>query len=236
MLLVYCRLYITYTLSCFLFDLDQSTVCRDIQKIESLVTPCIPIPQKIYKITKRLKTSEEVEQYFPGFLAFIDSTEQQQIPRPIDNRRRMVYYSGKKKRHVVKTQLMINNRGFIIHKLGYKKGRRHDYDVYKEYRPATPNQVVNVFDLGYLGIENDFPEQKSSLPFRKKRNLDLSEEEEREYNKDHAKRRIVIEHTICRLKKYRIMSDVFRNRLRKFNKISDIVSGLVNYRIMNYHN
>jgi hypothetical protein len=35
-----------------------------------------------------------------------------------------------------------------------------------------------------------------------------------------------------RIKKYRIMNDVFRNRLRKYNRISDIVSGLVNYRIM----
>ena len=35
MLLVYCRLYITYTLAGFLFDLDQSNICRDIQKMES---------------------------------------------------------------------------------------------------------------------------------------------------------------------------------------------------------
>src|SRR3954470_20512087 len=90
MLLVYYRLYITYTLSGFLFDLDQSTACRDIQKIESLVTQCIPIPQKIYKITKRLKTPEEVEQYFPDFLAFIDCTEQQ-IPRPVDNKRKKIF-------------------------------------------------------------------------------------------------------------------------------------------------
>ena len=76
MLLVYYRLYITYTLAGFLFDLDQSNICsRDIQKIESLVRKCIPIPQKVYNITKRLRTPEEVEQYFPaGFLAFIDST------------------------------------------------------------------------------------------------------------------------------------------------------------------
>jgi hypothetical protein len=123
MLLVYCRLYITYTLAGFLFDLDQSTVCRDIQKIENLIRKCIPIPQKIYKITKRLKTPEEVEQYFPGFIAFIDSTEQQ-IPRPVDKRSRTVYYSGKKKRHTVKTQIMVNNHGIIIHKTGHKKGRR----------------------------------------------------------------------------------------------------------------
>jgi len=74
MLLVYYRLYITYTLTGFLFDLDQSSTCRDIQKIEGLIRLCLPIPQKTYPITKRLKTPEEVEKYFPGFLAFTDAT------------------------------------------------------------------------------------------------------------------------------------------------------------------
>jgi hypothetical protein len=75
MLLVYYRLYITYTLTGFLFDLDQSTICRDIQKIESLIRKSLPIPQKTYCKTKRLQTpAEEVEKYFAGFLAFIDST------------------------------------------------------------------------------------------------------------------------------------------------------------------
>ncbi len=46
-LLVYYRLYITYTLAGFLFDLDQINICRDIQKIEGLVKEYIPIPQKI---------------------------------------------------------------------------------------------------------------------------------------------------------------------------------------------
>ena len=77
MLLVYYRLYITYTLTGFLFDLDQNNVCRDIQKIESWVRQGLSIPQKIYNISKRLKTPDEVEKYFPGFLAFIDFTEQQ---------------------------------------------------------------------------------------------------------------------------------------------------------------
>src|SRR3954453_7094503 len=47
MLLVYYRLYITYTLAGFLFNLDQSNICRDIQKIEKLIRECIPIPQNI---------------------------------------------------------------------------------------------------------------------------------------------------------------------------------------------
>jgi hypothetical protein len=42
-----------------------------------------------------------------------------------------------------------------------------------------------------------------------------------------------VEHTISRLKKYGILSDIFRNKLRKYDKVSDIVAGLVNYRIMN---
>jgi len=74
MLLIYYHLYITYTLAGFLFNLDQSNICRDIQKIESMIRKCIPIPQKICNITKRLRTPDEVEKYFPGFLAFIDTT------------------------------------------------------------------------------------------------------------------------------------------------------------------
>jgi DDE superfamily endonuclease len=147
-----------------------------------------------------------------------------------------MYYSGKKKKHTIKNQIMVNNRGYILHKIAHKKGKRHDYDIYKENHPVIPKQVVTVFDLGYLGIEKDFPNQLSSLPKRKKRNQEggLSMEE-KDYNKSHSKKRIVIEHVICRLKKYRILSDIFRNKLRKYNQVSDIVSGLVNYKIMNIH-
>ncbi len=125
---------------------------------------------KDIQITKRLKTPEEVEKYFPGFLAFTDCTEQQ-IPRPVDKKRRKIFYSGKKKRHtIVKNQITVNNRGYILHKVGYKKGRKHDYDIYKKNHPVIPKQVVNVFDLGYLGVETDFPEQLSALPYKKKIN------------------------------------------------------------------
>jgi len=130
---------------------------------------------------------------------------------------------------------MVNNRGFIIYKTSKKKGKRHDYDIYKNNHPITPKQVINVFDLGYFGIEKDFPQQLSVLPYKKKRNRNLSQEQ-KYYNKNHAKKRIVIEHTICRLKKYRILANIFRNRLKKYNKVSDIVSGLINYKIMNPHN
>ena len=70
MLLVYYRLYITYTLTGFLFDLDQSNVCRDIQKIESLVRKCVPIPQKTYNITKRLKHARGSRRIFSRLSVF----------------------------------------------------------------------------------------------------------------------------------------------------------------------
>ena len=233
MLLVYYRLYITYTLAGFLFDLDQSNICRDMQKIEPLVRECVPIPQRMHRLSKRLRTPEEVEKYFPGFLSFTDCTEQR-IPRPENRRRRKMYYSGKRKRHTVKTQLMVNNHGIIIHKTGHRKEKGMTMIIYKKNHPVTPYHVVNVFDFGYLGVEKDYPEQLSSLPHKKKKNQELSAGE-KECNKSHSRIRIVIEHTICKMKKYRILADIFRNKLRKYNRVSDIVSGLVNYRIMNSH-
>ncbi len=232
MVLVYYRLYITYTLMEFLFGLDQSNVCRDIQKIERLIRRCLPIPQKLYKVTKRLKTKEEVEEYFPGFMAFTDCTEQP-IPRPKNKKKRKLYYSGKRKKHTVKNLYTANQKGLLIYKTKRRqRGRRHDYRVYKKNHPDLPKDVTSMFDLGFLGVEKDYPQQRSSLPIKKEKGCELTAEE-KEYNRNHSANRIVIEHAICRLKKYKIMKDVFRNRLRKYNKVSDIVSGLINYRIMN---
>ncbi len=232
MLLMYYRLYITHTLSGFLFNLDQSNVYRDIRHIEPLVKRCIPLPERLYNITRRLRTVEEVKKYFPEFKAFIDVTEQE-IQRPKDKNKKRNYYSGKKKKHTVKTQYMVNKEGKILHKSRHhKKGRQHDYTVYKDEQPQTPSQVENVLDLGYLGCEKDFPTVKYSLPIKKKRYMELTEEQI-EYNKNHSKMRVIIEHTICRIKKFCIMGTKYRNRLKRYDHISDIVSGLVNYRIMN---
>ena len=232
MLLVYYRLYITYTLSGFLFDLDQSNVCRDICMLEPLVKRCIPLPKKLYKRSRRLRTIDEVEEYFPGFKAFIDSTEQE-IPRPKNKRKRKSYYSGKKKKHTIKTQYMVNSEGLILHKTGHDRGRIHDYEVFKNKHPTTttPPQVENFLDLGYLGVKNDFPTVKYVLPFRKKRKSELSDEEKR-HNRKHSKLRVIVEHTVSRIKKFGIMGTKFRNKLGRYDHASDIVSGLVNFRIM----
>ena len=119
----------------------------------------------------------------------------------------------------------------INHKANYKK-ERDMIMIFIKRIPITPKNIVNVIDLAYLGVEKDIPEQLSALPHKRNRKQEELPQKEKEYNKIHSKKRIIVENTICRLKKYRIMSDIFRNKLRRYNKISDIVSGLVNYRIM----
>jgi hypothetical protein len=86
--------------------------------------------------------------------------------------------------------------------------------------------------LDSLEYKKNFQNKNHAYLLREKKNQTLTEVDE-DYNKNHSKRRMIVEHTICRIKKYRIMNDVFRNRLRKYDRISDIVSGLLNYRIMN---
>jgi hypothetical protein len=167
MVMVYYRMYITYTLMEYLFDLDQSNVCRDIEKIESLIRDCLPLPQKLYDVAKRLKTKEEVETYFPGFMAFTDCSEQP-IPRPTNCIRRKMYYSGKKKKHTVKNLYISNQKGLIVYKTGHNQmGKRHDYRIYKKNHPDLPEDVMSMYDLGFLGVEKDYQKQKSSLPIKK---------------------------------------------------------------------
>ena len=102
----------------------------------------------------------------------------------------------------------------------------------KIIHPITPIQVENVFDLGYMGVKNDFPTVKSVLPFRKNRKKSELSNEEKKHNRKHSKLRVIVEHTVSRIKKYGIMGTKFRNRLGRYNHTSDIVSGLVNFRIM----
>jgi len=230
MLLVYYRLYITYALTGFLFELDQSNICRDIEYLEPLVKECLPLPKRAHKATKRIGDMEELLKYFPELEAFLDATEQE-IPRPKNKRRRKSYYSGKKKKHTVKTQIITNRNGLIIHIAGHVRGRKHDYDLFKDRHPSLPKQVGISADLGYQGIEKDFPSLRVRIPVKKKRGKPPDKKDKR-HNRKLNRKRVVIEHVIGRLKKFRIMGNKFRNRLGRYDDMTSIVSGLVNFQVM----
>jgi len=63
----------------------------------------------------------------------------------------------------------------------------------------------------------DYPAQESSLPIKMEKDCELTTDE-KEYIRNHSKRRIVMEHVIYKLKKFKIVKDVFRNRLRRYYK------------------
>ena len=238
MLLVYYHLYVSSTLAAYLFCLSQTNVLKNIRKLEPLVSEVLPLPKKQQKKVRRLQTLDEVEAMFPGFKAFLDATEQE-IPRPKSKSKRKTHYSGKKKRHTVKTQIAVNKDGLIVHKAGHVRGSRHDYSLFKWRHPYLPNDVCLGLDRGYDGIQNDYPKLKCEVPFKRRspgrgkrgvKTKDLSPEQ-KTFNQKLSKERVVVEHMFSRVKKFRIWTEEFRNRLKHYDTMTDIVCGLVNLRI-----
>ncbi len=232
MLLVYYRMYITYELAGYLFNLDQSNVCRDIKYLEAAVRGSIPIPQKMmYTKSKKIGTIQEMKRHFPEFRVMIDSSEQQ-IPRPKKNKKkRQTHYSGKKGMHTVKNQYTVNLDGQIVHKPPHSPGRPHDYKMFQAKHPTMlPDGLQTFVDLGYEGMRNNFPEFNPVLPCKRKGGRKLTARQ-KEFNRNQSKIRITVEHTIAHIKKFRIMQGIFRNRLRRYDCISNIICSLVNFMI-----
>ena len=226
MLLVRCRLYLTRELTGYMFGLDQSNVWRNITYLEPTVKRSVPIPAKLRADSKKISDMQQLQLLFPELIAMTDGTEQT-IPRPKNKTKRSTHYSGKKKRHTVKNQITANQNGQIVHKPPHSPGRRNDYAILKIKHPALPGELAVFYDLGYLGVEKDFPEQASVLPYKKEPGRELTMHQ-KEWNRLQRSVRIKVEHVISRIKKFRISSDTFRNRLCRYDTISDIVCGIVN--------
>jgi hypothetical protein len=118
-------------------------------------------------------------------------------------------------------------------------GSAHDYRLYKHSHPKLPKAVKVTFDLGYLGVGRDFLGLNCVLPFKRKnpgrgkigvRAGPLSLEQ-RLFNKRLSSARVVVEYTNSRVKKFRIFGEEFRNRLKKYDIMTNIVCGIVNFRI-----
>ncbi len=112
----------------------------------------LPLIQKVYNKTKMLQTRRSREilsmiYCFPRFYYKHNRCQDLLI-----GTEKKMYYSGKKKRHTIKTHLMLNNQGIIIQKTNHEKVKRHDYDVYKKNHLVNSKRVINVVDRGYLGV------------------------------------------------------------------------------------
>jgi IS5 family transposase len=213
MLLLYYRSYTTQIFIGFLFDIDDSRVCRNIQRLE-------PILARVMAITKtRHLSQEEVEEII------IDATEQQ-IERPKKGQK--AFYSGKKKRHTNKTEIRIlpKGKGRIVHVSKTKPGSVHDFEVYKKEDPI-PRDSTALADSGYQGL--DKLHQRTEIPFKasKKKPLD---KEDKAYNRALSRIRVKVENVLRQLKIFRILSDRYRNKNKRYNLKFNIIAGIVNFK------
>ena len=82
--------------------------------------------------------------------------------------------------------------------------------------------------LGYQGIHHT--DQNAQIPHKKPKGGELTPEQ-KQWNRQHAKQRIKVEHTNRELKIFRILSETYRNRRQGHNLKVNIIAGIVNRKI-----
>ena len=83
-------------------------------------------------------------------------------------------------------------------------------------------------DRGYPGAQKMYEGVEVLAPIRKKPGKKLTDAEKAS-NKAHSRIRVYVEHAIRKVKTWRIMGDRYRNPLKKYDRINDVVCGLVNH-------
>jgi hypothetical protein len=218
MLLMYYRTYTTHALLGFLFGLDDSAVCRNINPLQPLLAGIVRVPER----RVRLDAGDLRELFF--------DTAERPTRRP--KRGPRAYSSGKKRRHTIKTQVVVARRrkrpgrGRQPRRLRIAAvsaafpGRAHDKRVYDRTRGVAPPGIPRYGDTADLGTGLRAPARKppgGSLTAR-----------QRAGNRRLARKRVAVEHGIGRLKVWRIAAERSRNPVRRHTLILKNVAGLHN--------
>jgi hypothetical protein len=243
--LMYFRLYTSYTLLGYLFDLDGSNVGREINhRMLPALLRVLPVPMQDELLSghdeppqlgggKRIKTLKKLLEAHPEINeVWVDATENP-IPRPKEKTARKLYDSGKQGEHTIKSQLL-TTRKLILHVSGNLPGKVSDNTVLagSGIMHSIPEDVQVNLDRGYEGAEERYPDNKIYKPKRAQRNHPLTLFEKL-YNHIINTTRILVEHVIGRLKKFRIMSELYRNRRSAHADYLVVVAGLINFRALN---
>lgn len=210
-MLIYYRCYITQEFLGFFYNVDKGTICRAIQRIEKHAKPLFGVERKPQLSRKEAEA------------LIVDCTEQP-IQRPGTDAVQKAHYSGKKKRHTLKTEITITAKGRIASVSPSHPGSVHDLTV----RRAGPKlrKGVHLFgDSAYQGHDKEHP--NIDFPYKKPKNGELTAEE-KEYNRDVSRFRVRVEHAIGRMKRFRIVAERFRNPRRTHHTKMSIVAGLAN--------
>ena len=155
--------------------------------------------------------------------AIIDCTEQP-IERPGEEAIQSEHYSGKKKRHTPKTEYAVTGEGRITSISQFRPGSRHGL-TFRRDGPKLPKRARLYVDSAYQGYDKEYP--NIDFPYREPKDGELTEEK-KQYDRGPGSFPVAVEHRIGRCKRFRIVSEHYRNPLRTHHTKTAIVDGLVN--------
>ena len=246
--LVYLRLYCSQSLLSYLFDLDESNVCREFKQrlmpallevlpvplrdapLRSLVASASEEPGKAPKKPKRINTLKELLEAYPEIEeVLIDATEQE-VPQPKDKLKRKQAYSGKQHDHTLKTQIVATKK-YILHVFGGLPGSLHDMTVLRASGVVhqIPQGRKVRLDKGYAGTQSAYPSAQVQQPLKAPRKGTLNALE-RAYNHLLSVLRIPVEHHFARLQKFGCLSGLWRGASKDHEDTFCIISGILNFK------
>ena len=167
---------------------------------------------------------ELVQELLTQFELLVDSSEQSR-ERPGDYQEQKAYYSGKKKNHTFKNQLITLPQGADIVDVEVgKTGPTSDITLERKQQQKFATGQGFAGDKAYVGAE------RITTPHKKPRNGELTAQQQAE-NKTISSQRIFIEHVIRLVKIFRVAKERFRLHPHTYEQIILTVCGLVRLRI-----
>lgn len=232
LLLTFYRNYPVYEILGFLFDLDISNIGRHITLMETVLSDLAKRKLKRPRGTARIRTLEELHEKFPELDELIGDATEQAVERPKKKSKQRKHYSGKKKQHTIKTQLVIRKDRKIYDVSRSHPGHIHDKTLMIKER--TPDKIPRPSriraDSAYQNIEKDFPEHTFILPEKANRWHKLTQKQKKA-NKDKSAKRIPVEHVIGKLKNFKVLAHKYRHATVKHNRMFRNICGLYNFRL-----
>jgi hypothetical protein len=110
----------------------------------------------------------------------------------------------------------------------YKNGKCHDYRLFKECGIKIQSKVKIAVDTGYQGLQK--VHFQTILPKKKSKKNPLSIEDKKN-NTALAKERVIVENVIGMLKRFKIIADRYRNRIKRFSLRFNLLAGIYNYEL-----
>ena len=144
-------------------------------------------------------------------------------------KKQIEYYSGKKKKHTLKTQVIFNPKLNQIVSIRIDRGRVHDLSIARKHVKELYIYRCIMGDLAYKGFK-EIIQTKLFIPIKKPRMIKLTSDAKK-INKEISRRRIPIEHINSRFKCFRILSERYRNRRKRFGLRVNLIAGLINWMI-----